>query len=327
MSMPSQSANFFAGSPGKLQKPASTFTDARRFTVELKVPLHELSDAVDRADESAIWRLYRQCGDPHLFLDWLGNLVCNTVSRVCHPRDPVRSVEMMHTLFLVPVLLPPMALRNAASPQEALKVAMAIRQELETWWGAGSSITLHCNLVRYRDICLWGPSGLHRLVTSLAGQPALNGAPLPVSPSTDDEMPELTFVVGCAHHCLVYAEVPEAHAQNDGRLHEVLAAYLGFMTNRSPESIQIGRPELLCDAIRNGLASWLSAMIGELNVSRWQISPELEDISRLKLYSSRDHQEIAIPIRMHQVGLHGLDLLVAQLSEIAGSCVSEGSRH
>jgi hypothetical protein len=67
--------------------------------------------------------------------------------------------------------------------------------------------------------------------------------------------------------------------------------------------------------------AWLKTLVNELDVTGWQVSPESEDITQLLLHSSTGEHAtatVSVPVRLHQVGLHGLDLLVAQLSEIAG---------
>lgn len=309
-----------APKPPSFRPSADTSIGVSRFAVDLRVPLEELSAAVEIGDDLSIWRLYRRSMDPDLFLDWLGNLISNTTSVTKHPRDPRRNTELRHALFMVPVILASPWTRDTATPTEEVGIAQAMRSDLQAWWGAGTSVSLHSTLIPYRDLCRWSPSTAHRLLLALARQPAAQGKLPPLVALTPTEgLPDLVFVAGCAHRWLAFPELPAPRPQEDHWLRERIAGNVGFLAGTRLAAGAVGQPDYFCESVRDGAVAWLKTLVNELEVTGWQVSPESEDITQLLLHStSGEHATLSVPVRLHQVGLHGLDLLVAQLSETAG---------
>lgn len=285
--------------------------DVSQCVVELTHPLDAMGAALDRGDDNAIWRMFRNSRDSAAFLDWLGSMATSAIYPARHPRDPSRQSPWNHSLFLVPVVYTSSELAGGQPEEVDRLVFEQMRADLEDWFGRKTAVSLYGSLVRYREISQWGPSAVRAALAHFRGAgdgwPQARAEQLP-----QVAVPALEFVVGCAHRWLAYPELPEVARGGDVAILERLR---GRLTLLGPEGHvpDLLLPDFFCEAVWSGLSLWVGLLANRLQASRFQVDPAGEDRVRLNLQGEEGDLLATVPLRQYQLGLGGLDLLISEL--------------
>lgn len=298
--------------------------------VDLFLPGLELQRAIEQGDHAAIWRHYRTCADPTGFLDWLGNLVGIYEDVRPHMRDPQRTTTFRHSLIAAPAILMPAMWNVSPPPRHDSGAASEVGKRIQAWLGKRQDTAIVTPAIRYEDVCRWSPLTQREYLLALDYATPKRRAPLlgAIAP-LDARMPQLVFLVGRAQRWLAFPELPEARSTEDAQLREHIAGHLAYTTHRpvTPQDVRV--PALFVQAVLDGLQMWI-ASVAALDLARsWQLHPVQDDVVLLEL-SCADAQMAnqILPIRLHQIGLHGLDLLMEQLTrEIGPASASAEQSH
>lgn len=193
-----------------------------------------------------------------------------------------------------------------------------IETALRTWFGSGQDVSLDAVATKYTDIAHWSPLTQKERLARSGGveyaQPALCVRRMHV---VDRDLPELQFVIGSVASRLACPVFPDGEAPHrEAQLQQALAFELGAAG--PGRTSLVGSLAPFADAMRAGLALWIDAVASQGIVRSWSIEPVDLDIVLLELHGD-DDRFWRIPIRLHRIGLHGIDLIIEQLNREIGA--------
>jgi hypothetical protein len=298
---------------GRWLHPARVFLD-------LKMPHLEMVRAINRGDHEAIWRLYQQAPDQEQYLDWLANLVGNRNQNYPHRRDPSRMTTWHQSLIAAPIVVCPDRWKVPPPPQVDRPATASLLGPVQAWLGQGQEAGLMTPLIPYADLCRWSPLTQQEYLADMAKSSHAGPAPwLDVAPQLNPEMPQLSFLVGSAQRWLAQPQLPQPGSSAELDLRERLAASAAYMLHRPVGTLDVRAPMIFQEAVLQGLLAWLTALAQHCAFRSWQLHPAGSDLVWLELTGPDPQQPAqAIPLRRHQLGLHGLDLIAEQLHREIG---------
>lgn len=270
-------------------------------------PLLNLIHALERRDEDRVWNLYRVSRDQPLFLDWLANWSGMQVSTRKDPCHEMQVSTWVHVLFAVPIVRDP----GSVGSDDGFT---GLPDSLQKWFGAGHEVHLLGNASKYASVARWSPLTQKEHLAGMCGTPFAENARWTRELTVlDRDLPSLTFLLGTVGTRAGAPEFPEAGYDPCDRL---LQQEIGFRTlGRGDMELDdhIGRVAPFADAVQAGLLLWIDALARAQVVQGWNIEPIEMDVLLLQL-SGVEGQSWQLPLRSHQIGLHGIDLLVARLA-------------
>jgi hypothetical protein len=305
---------------GRWLHPARVFLD-------LKMPHLDLARAITRADHEAIWQLYQQVPDQAQYLDWLADLAGNRSQDYPHRRDPSRMSTWRQTMIAAPIVVCPDHWKVSPPPQTDRAAAASLLLPIQAWLGQGQEAGLVAPLVPYADLCRWSPLTQQEYLADMAKSSHAGPAPwLNVAPQLSPELPQLSFLVGSAQRWLACPQLPQPGSRGELNLRERLAASAAYMLHHPVQALEVRAPMIFHQGVLEGLLAWLTALADHCAFRSWQLHPAQHDLVWLEL-TGTDMQQAAqiIPLRRHQIGLHGLDLIVEQLHREIGPAAASAS--
>jgi hypothetical protein len=287
-----------------------------------------LSRALDCGDEDAIWRCLADAREPELCSDWLAALAGTVTRHSAHLKYPSRTTHWSCSLIATPFLIwqtPPLAAQPCASGAE---LAGAFFDEWRSWIGAPQQVAVLGEIVPYSEVCHWSPVTQRECLATLARQPIARPTPrLPPMARVPDTFPQLNFVVGSVSRWLAFAALPPLDAPGL-RLWELrtrLAAHLSYHYGQGIQPLDVDAPALFAEAVASGLRMWLHELARRELVGSWRIEPAGKDIVLLDLMpATGDPQAVRIPLRGHQLGRGGIDLMLLEVQQLFGRSSPEG---
>jgi len=298
--------------------------DVPKYYVDVPVAPAQLSEAVEAFDDNRIWSLYRQAPNREVFLDWLGNLASSTSCEIRHARNPLRNVIERHALFVVPLITKGGVSLPESDHEDNRLLLNPMRQQLEGWFGPGMKIGMYGCVFDYAEISTWSPAQLHALVVKLADKvtpllrPSTSGVHLP------RQAPRLGFLVGSMQQAFGFPEPPLKSPVQQMALREVLRAQLVLWTGVQSSVVQVGLPDFFSDGVQWGLLEWLELLAQEFPLHSWIAEPRHEDTVVLQMRcEDEDDGSISLPVRLHQIGPHALDLVFEQMARSGGKLMAD----
>lgn len=273
--------------------------------------------AIEAKDEASLWQQLGNSSDPAVFMDWIGNAATGLVREIGHPRDKRRVVREHHSLFVLPVVVGPTAADSDYDDADRRRVFDAVRESIQAWFGGGTTeIRLYSALFDYAELSSWTPCQVYDRVEELAGvarrRPVRQEKRLRLAPNT----PRLLFVVGSAQRTFGSPEFPEGHFLKDTELTAKVQGCLSLLSQSADSVLSVGLPEVFTDGVRNGLAQFIDLLCDEGRISSWSLVPVEIDAVDLVLNAIEPGDSCQLPVRLHHIGLHGLDLLVQRLEAL-----------
>lgn len=274
-------------------------------------PLLNLIQAIEQRDEDRIWALYRGARNRPQFLDWLANW-CGLRVATRKEAAQVSHGTWVHVLFAIPIVSNPGA---SAPVAEALS---SLQSSIRDWFGADHEVHLLCKPTKYTAIARWSPLTQKEYLAALCGT-RLAGCARWIAnlDAVDRDLPALDFLIGAVGTRSGAPEFPEGGSGPEDRL---LQQEIGFATlGRCAGELDdhVGRAAPFSDAVQSGLLLWIDAVARSQIVQTWSVEPFDLDVLLLELHGV-DDQCWKVPIRLHQIGVHGIDLLVERLASQFG---------
>lgn len=176
--------------------------------------------------------------------------------------------------------------------------------------------------VAYAEICNWSPVTQREYLASLARQPVAAPAPrLQTMSCLPEPFPQLHFLIGSVSRWLAFAELPERDVPGKQLwdLRQRMAGYLSCHYDQQVQPLDVDAPSLFAEAVMAGLLMWVRELArGEL-ISSWRIEPGGKDVVLLDLMpTARDCGQVRMPVRTHQLGHGGIDLLLLEMQQLFG---------
>lgn len=275
--------------------------------------LADLSQAINGDDDPSLWRLLAQHHDPVEAHHNLATEVSRLAYRIA---DRTRFSEM----FLVPVIEPS---QGAVVQNKELwrQADYCLGEALNTWLPPKTPKTVFAGVRPYDWIGTWRPSVLRSHLRS-----AVPGSRNPkLSFLTEDidlpqEAPRLGFICMVLTSERGWPHLPEANSLRDNRFKLVTGHAL--RANERALAPTILTPDRLQFAVTDGLCLWLHLLNEAVPIKGWSVMPIASTPDVVKITLQLDSEEVPwtqFTIRKHQIGLQGLDAVLAMLTAIAPS--------
>lgn len=283
----------------------------------------QLARALDCGDDAAIWRCHADARDPELCLDWLAALAATVTRTVVHPRDPKRTTDWHCSLVALPFIVPNAASAGAAQSRGDISLAQTVLALWRDCIGTSQDVAVMAGATAYVDICRWSPVTQRDCLAALARQPVSRPASwLGIEAALPASFPQLHFLVGSVARWLAFPELPDACTSGPRLwvLQNRLAGYLGchFGVNIAP--MNVGVPALFSQAVSAGLSMWIHELARTELVAGWSAEPAGADTICVELRPADVGAGPArIPVRRHQLGRGGVELLLLQLAGLFGA--------
>lgn len=308
--------------------PPNDWTQPERVFIDLELPQLTIGRALATFDDARLWSEYRRAKDPEMYLDWLGNLAGSDSWECPHPRDRSRQTTSHLMLFAVPYLLPPSGNQVPAVLAADRDGAWSMLHCIRGWVGHQQHATMLLSPVPYEEICRWSPVTQRERLQLLGGRKATSAAPwLTTEARIPREFPMLSFVVGGVQRWFAHPELPAPGlaGSRDWQMLSQLAAHLAYLHRRGVQTNDVRLPSPFSPAVLEGIRMWV-AELGRLQLARsWQVHVRRDDLVLLEI-ECRDEEAPAVmlPLRLHQIGPTGLELLMLDLQrEIGPAIVTE----
>lgn len=301
---------------------AAGWSGPQRVFIDLELTHLAIAATLDRHDDAAIWCEYRRAPDQVRYLDWLSNQAGCYSFMHTHSRDSSRQTTSNIMLTAVPYLLPASSV-PAASCNSDRAVLESILRGLQAWVGLQQHATVVEEPVSYLELCRWSPLTQRERLLALSGRKpgrvALLTAPQVQLPA---DFPVLSFLIVGVRRWLAHPELPEPGLAGgrDWALRSQLAAHLTYL-HRQPamDANDMRLPMPFAAAVLEGLRMWI-AEVGRLGLAnRWDLRVRHDDLLLLELGCPNPKEPtLILPLRRHQIGAYGLDLLVQDLKAEIG---------
>lgn len=288
------------------------------------VPLLEVSQALERRDDAALFRLGLRRDDRDAFLEQV---------RLCaegwtYAVDAKQSVYAHARLWVMPIVVRPGFLSPSVNPQH--ETLASIHSEIAQWAGEDNETSMVYCVPSYTDINAFQPGNL-RNMTQLLAQPAQGDPqqvvtiverPVPQIPG----LPRLHFLVGAFKRMVTYPEFPpytgDAAAEHYARVDGMTALLAGNETYDVADSHRMRLPLPFSTGIAAGLKMWLEEIRASVQVKAWSVAHNqtpgrmtLTMICR-RLDGSEQEFGFAVPLCQWQIGVNGVQGVLNALADV-----------
>ena len=291
----------------------------QRFEIAALADAREIGVALDRGDDQSIWNAARKATSQGAFFEHLRSQVGFTTYSGA-VREIARSrLEYRCSLILVPVLLPPTAISLTNNPDAFKPVIKQVRLWLQEWFEHKVEITIFSAPVGYNEVSVWTPSIMREKLEQLA----IKKAPLIAMPPNCEfflpsDTPGLAFFVAAVHRPLEWPALPPINAEGDLDLQSRLAGAIEICAAaHSARGVQTLQPTFASESIAAGLSLWVDAIHSHHGIRRWDVQQVDQDVVVLQLEVGENATHTSlIPMRAHQLGLDGIELLLCKVAAI-----------
>lgn len=279
----------------------------------------ELDQALSHTDESAIWRIM----DAQAQNEEAHEALANMVSRLAYE---YKGVPVFSEIFMMPVLAEPGA--SIMGVDAAWKTAGdRIRESLGEWFNKGYRTTIFDGIQPMDWVTTWTPAVLrNHLTTMIPG----SGPTRPEFETETVELPadapRLGFVMIGLSRNRAWPELPEANTLRDNRFKDIVR-YSLQLSAPVPSGYRVATPTVLTPervqyAITDGVCLWLNRLNETVGITGWMVAPSrtTRDVVKVTLkLSSNEVEYTQFTLRLHQIGMQGLNEVVIMLSSFAQS--------
>jgi hypothetical protein len=294
---------------------------ADQVVLDLEFPHLDVQAAVRAQDESLLWRAWRGSRDQKFWVDGLAASVGSHVNERPHLRDSSRTTPWHHVLIAWPVILPAASRARTAATSDDRKATGGLLDKLQWWLGYRHEARLLAGVTEYAQICRFSPLWQRECLQILGRQPPGWRAPLRADGlRLGASFPRLAFVVGSVSEWIVAPEIgSDESGERDWPLQMETAARVGYMHGSQVAPANVGVPAAFAHAVLAGLRAWMRELVKERLVRGWQLDFGFDDTVVLQLPAANENSAGAlIPIRLHQIGMQGLQVLLEDLQQLLG---------
>jgi hypothetical protein len=289
--------------------------------LDLEFPHLDVQAAIRTKDEALVWRAWRASRDQPLWLEGLASSVGSHLIERAHFRDASRTTPWHHVLIAWPLILPSGCREVACAGSDARKTSGGLLAKLQDWVGYRHEARLLAGVTEYAQVCRFSPLWQRECLNILAGHAPEWRAPLRAEGlRLPASFPRLAFVVGSISEWIVPPQVGRAEpGEHDWQLQLETAARIGYMHRCHICASDIGVPDKFSDAVLEGLRAWMRELFRRHLLRGWHIDFGYDDTVVVELTSAQEDSSSAlIPLRLHQIGMQGLELLLQDLQQQLG---------
>ncbi len=273
--------------------------------------LTELNEAIKCGDDQGLWRLLDQHVDPveaHHKLATQGARLAYIVG------DRPRFSEM----FVVPIIEAPGT--NLLGDDGLWRQAdHCIGETLDSWLPPKTRKTVFAGIRPYDWIGTWRPSVLRcHLHSTVPGGQQKKVTFLTETIECPQAAPRLGFICMVLTGDRGWPQLPPADALRDNRFKAVVQYAL--QQGEGEFAPTVLTPDRLQFALTDGLCLWLHMVNHAVSITGWTAAPLAASPDTIKLTLAFQDEQVPFTqftLRKHQVGLDGLQSVLAMLKEIA----------
>lgn len=273
--------------------------------------LTDLNAAIQGGDDLGLWELVEQHRDPVEAHHRLASQVARLAYTV---GDRTRFSEM----FLVPVIESP----GTQVLQEDVLWRSAdhcIGEALNIWLPPKTRKTVFAGIRPYDWIGTWRPSVLRcHLHSTVPGRQHKQVQFLTETIDCPTEAPRLGFICMVLTSERGWPQLPEADTLRDNRFKSVVS--FALQKEEGMQGPTILTPDRVQFSVTDGLCLWLHMVNEVVPIIGWSAAPLAASPDVVKITLAFDHEKVPytqFTLRKHQVGLEGLDSVLAMLRHIA----------
>lgn len=295
--------------------------------------LIEIRRALDRHDDDALDAAAAAAPDRRMFYERLrhqsGHVQYSFGRKAPHP------VRMRATMQMTPVITrwpEPWPIKHRLKDIEAAMVQA--QRAICGWIGRDRHILrLLSQPVPYTDVCHWSATDLQKIVLSIA---QLRGA-FPARQGSErlygfgPGVPTLRMIVGAIQS--PFGDPPDylgGVSFRDALAEELLAAlHAGIHgaadaagdTRHAPWEgrTHVRMPDAPGEALLDGVCAWIEVLAEDVGIEDWDVQWVADGAASLSLRLREIEQPAAIVLRAHQLGLDGIERVVATCHRRAGA--------
>ena len=278
--------------------------------------MSELEHAVTHTDEAAIWHVMQE----QALNDEAHEALANMVSRMAYT---YQGVQVCSEIFMMPVVAEPGC--DMTGMDAAWKLASErIKESLREWFGRAYRVTVFNGVQPMDWVTTWTPTILrnHLLAMSPDTRPEKTEF-VTETIQLPKEAPTLGFVVIGLSRNRLWPELPDVDSLRDARFKSVVRHSLqlclpsGVSALAEPPTVLT--PERAQYAITDGISLWLNRMHETVGITGWVVSPAItnRDVVFVTLALDNEMPFSQFSLRLHQIGMQGLNEIIAMLSSFA----------
>jgi hypothetical protein len=298
-----------------------------QINIDLGVDHLALAHALDRSEDAVIWDRYRSARDPDWYLHWLASLAGTYCVERAPRHDASRKTPYWYALMSVAFLLPPEKPGVDSPTGPDLDAVAGILGHLRAWVDDPHKVSVVTACTPYSELSRWSPVTQREYLHALAKEPARPSAPwLGPLGCVPENFPQLAFMHGSLSRWNAFPELPPPglRAEADWQLRCRLAAHLAYMSHRPVQPHDVLLPSNFAQAVAQGVRMWIAEVLRRQLVDAWQVRPGERDLVTLELNPSEgDTPTVMLPLRLHQIGSAGIDLILADLMKAMGPPVAQ----
>lgn len=273
--------------------------------------LTDLNDAIQSGDEPGLWQLLEQHRDPveahHCLAD--------QVARIAYAiGDRYRFSEM----FLIPVIEAP---GTAVLEEDALwrSADHCISEALNIWLAPKTRKTVFARVRPYDWIGTWRPGVLRcHLQSTVPGVKVKQVQFLTETIDCPEEAPRLGFICMVLTSERGWPQLPAADTLRDNRFKSVVS--FALQKREGDAGPTILTPDRMQYSVTDGLCLWLHMVNEAVPITGWSAAPLAASPDVVKITLAFEHDKVPhtqFTLRKHQVGLEGVEAVLAMLRDIA----------
>lgn len=298
-----------------------------RFEMRSLADLRQMFDALERRDDASLWKAAKAAPSQAEFFEQLRDQVTTTTYEAGKPGAGKRGEKLRYhcCLTMVPVVLPHGS-RGIIDDSKALKPAVQqLRAWLQEWFDHRVEVSIFNLVVGYAEVCVWSPSMMREKLDRLAVQ---KEPTLALPPDFEFNLPEgapaLGFLVGAIHRPLEWPRVPEADFDEDARFSTRVSGALQVCSQQAClQAPIVSPPDHAGEALVCGITTWLEEIHRSHGIGRWDLQPVDQDLVVLQLEVGDEATRTSpIPLRAHQIGLDGIERIVAVAARLGRGYLS-----
>ncbi len=295
----------------------------------------DLEQAFEGRDETRVWALALDLYAPNAQYDAIRAHAYNT-SAPCTVR-PKHGIDLKSALLLWPVIVDRRLLVANDGNKTTLsqKLTHWLAQQVQEWTNYTSELCLLQDFFGYNFVACNGPLVMREMLDQMTRNTSAASSALCIQAQhfesqVPDKAPMLYFLVAAMNRLVDWPVARDPnHYQTQELSHKLDCAMRVDLCQQQHTfgyELQIGVPEFAESAVESGLRLWLAALDQSYGFCGWSAEPQGGD--RVDLWIDLDDEVTAplrIPLRTYQLGLLGVERLLAYVDALVRKPVDMGN--
>lgn len=273
--------------------------------------LTHLNDAIQAGDDTVLWQLLAQHGDQAE----AHHKLATQIARLAYL---VGGKPRFSEMFLVPVIdtQSGRVVDNEAAWKHA---SYCIGEALDSWLPSKVRKTVFGGIRPYDWVGTWRPGILRsHLHSTVPGGVVKTATFLTETIDLPDDAPRLGFVCMVLTADRGWPQLPAADTLRDNRFKAVVG--MALQPGERAEAPTVLAPDRMQFAVADGLCLWLHMLHDAVPITGWSVTPLAASPDVVKVTLALESESVRytqFTLRKHQIGLEGVEAVLAMLHSMA----------